>query len=195
MSPERLGQFGESVWKNVLAASGWYYVPLANICDGGAPLARRNGEALILPDFDACRDGRSLFVEAKAKKQSILYRRIGKERHGINERNYQHYRQIAREYGKRMAIAILELQSEFQARRLQWSGALLIETFNNLGRAEPGDFREPQPKVYWNRKQFRELQAGLDASELLDIANGKWCPSFAIELDGIFFPQKQAELF
>jgi hypothetical protein len=59
LTPDQLGAFGEDIWKNVLAESGWLYIPLARIADGGAPMARRNGEAIILPDYQACKDGKS----------------------------------------------------------------------------------------------------------------------------------------
>lgn len=195
MGQEGLGKLGESIWKNVLADSDWYYVPLARICDGGAPLAKKSSGALILPDYDACRNGRSIFVEVKAKSQSIFYRIRGKERHGINERNYIHYRQIAQEYGKKMAIAIVELQSERKARDVQWSGSLLIQTFNELGRAEPSHPPETPPKVYWDRKAFRELEAGLSARELCHLATGKLRRDYSFELDNIFFPATQREMF
>lgn len=70
---EWLGDFGESIWRNVLESSGWNYISLAKICEGGAPMMHSSGVKTILPDFDACRDGRSAYVEAKAKTQSIYY--------------------------------------------------------------------------------------------------------------------------
>lgn len=195
MTPERLGDFGEAIWQNVLDASGWHYVSLAKICEGGAPMARKRGDCLILPDFDAFQGGRSIFVEAKAKSQSIYYRRIGKERHGINQNNYRHYRRIAAENGKRMALAIVELQGEREPHQLSWSGSLLIQTFNELPEPSPSDYPESPVKVYWNRKEFREIDGGLTAQELVDLANHKTRRCYRLELDSVFFPQKQTELF
>ena len=171
-TPEWLGGFGEAIWKNVLAASGWRYVSLTKICEGGAPLARGNNGHLILPDFDAYKDDRAVFVEAKAKTQSIVYRNKRQERHGINQLNYQHYGEVQRQSGKPCCIGIVELWREStDDLSLYWSGALLFEKLVNLfdPRAEN---QETPPKVYWRRKQFVELHAGLAPLELFSLARG-----------------------
>ena len=42
-TPEFLGGFGEAIWANVLASSGWLYVSLTAIEQGGAPMGRSKG--------------------------------------------------------------------------------------------------------------------------------------------------------
>lgn len=189
-----LGKFGEDIWRWVLECSGWYYIPLANIDDGGAPMMRGNGESTILPDADICRHDRNLYVEAKAKSQSIFFRKKGKERHGINERNYRHYRRISDIRKQRCAIAVVEIQSEYEAFRLRWSGSLLIATLKDLG--EPSsEHPENPPKVYWNCKDFNYIATDLTAMELFELAGRRRRRDFSDDLDRALIPWTQGELF
>lgn len=191
-----LGRFGEQVWQNILENSGWHYMPLARIEVGGAPMMGHAREQTILPDIDGSFDGKNIFVEAKAKTQSIFYGKIGKERHGIDERHYQSYRRIEAIKRQHCAIAIVELYQE--PRRfapLEWSGSLLIEKLDALGPASPGDYPESPPKVYWNRKQFRELDYDLSPLALLRIASRRIRPSYRDRLESILWPPRQGELF
>ena len=192
----QLGDFGEAIWSRVLAFSGFHCVSLTKICEGGAPLARNSGGNLILPDFDAYRDGRSVFVESKAKTRSIVYSNKKQERHGIDERNYLHYQEIERQSGKPCCIGIVELWREDVARKdfLYWSGSLLFEKLSDL--IDPrSEHPEVPAKVYWRRKQFRDLHGGLSPVELFEIAVGKRQLSLRWELENILNPAHQASLF
>jgi hypothetical protein len=194
LTPDQLGAFGEDIWKNVLAESGWLYIPLARIADGGAPMARRNGEAIILPDYQACKDGKTVFVEAKAKTQSIIYNNAKQERHGIDLKNYVHYIRAAAASSLPCAIGIVELWREESYRgRLYWSGSLLIETLRELGDPRSENPETP-PKVYWRRKQFRDVES-FTAVQLYQLAYGKLKRSFKFELDRLFDPYVQRGLF
>ncbi len=192
-TPQYLGQFGEAIWKRVLANSGWHYIPLANIEDGGAPMARSNGSNIILPDLDAFRDGESVFVEAKAKTQSIRFRKANQERHGINERNWRHCKQIARTTGKNCCIAIVELQSEQRDQSLKWSGELLIEKISNLIEL-PAEFYEPTRKIYWKKKNFVNLDY-FSPLELFSLAQGRLQRAYTYEIAQMLHPQIQQSLF
>lgn len=192
-TPDYLGKFGEAIWKRVLANSGWHYISLANIEDGGAPMARGNGGNIILPDFDAFRDGESVYVEAKAKTQSIRFRKANQERHGINERNWNHYRQIERTTGKPCCIAIVELQSEQKDQSLKWSGEILIEKVSNLIPL-PADFYEPVRKIYWSKKNFINLDY-FSPLELFQLARGELRRAYTSEIGQMLHPQIQKELF
>lgn len=193
--PEWLGLFGEAIWCRVLAAAGWHYVSLTKICEGGAPLARGKDTKLILPDFEAYQGGKNVFVEAKAKTTSIVYRKKKQERHGINERNYHHYTQIQRVSGKPCCIGLVELCREStEDGSTSWSGSLLFEKLADL-LPPSSEFEESPRKVYWPRKQFRELQSGYTPRELFMLANGDLQEEFQVELNDILFPQKQKPLF
>lgn len=176
----------------MLASSGWHYVSLTKICEGGAPLARGKESRLILPDFDAYGDGRNVFVESKVKTQSIVYRLKKQERHGINERNYLHYMEVQRVSGRDCCIGIVELQREdIGSGALSWSGSLLFERLCDL--LDPrSEFPEHPQKVYWNRKQFRDL-ASFTPRELFMLANGSM--QINLGFNEILFPKKQACMF
>lgn len=191
-SSEWLGKFGEAIWKNVIHNSGWYYISLAKIAEGGAPLARGENGNLILPDYDACREGRSILIEAKAKKQSIVYRIKRQVRHGINQENYQHYLEFSRQQGKRCCIGLVELYDERLDGSLVWSGSLLFETLSNLGDPRSEHLEQPR-KVYWQRKQFVDLDS-FSPRELLELASGRLKRSYSSELEQILFPMRQKSL-
>lgn len=194
-SPEWLGQFGEAIWSWILECAGWHYIPLAKIADGGAPMMRGASGPVICPDFDANKDGKNIYVEAKAKSQSIYYRKISKERHGINQNNYRHYMMMSEMRKQQCAIAIVELHSEHKPFDLRWSGTLLLETLKQLGPAAPGDFPESPPKVFWNRKQFSAVDAELTAIELFQLARRQLRRNYAASIDRILMPWKQGQLF
>lgn len=191
-SVESLGEFGETIWKRVMRASGWHYISLAEIAEGGAPLAHGASGEIILPDLDAFCEGRNAYVEAKAKSQSIMYRNKKQERHGINLRNYTHYRRISEMQKKRCAIAIVELWRDSGA-WLNWSGSLLIETLAELGDPR-SEHPENPPKVYWPRKAFRHLDS-FEPLRLFELYAGQFKGHCGYDLDAILFPAKQAELF
>jgi len=194
--PEQLGAFGEAIWSKVLASSGWTYISLTKICEGGAPMARgRGGNNLILPDLSAFKDGRSVFVEAKAKTQSIVYRNRKQERHGIDQKNYEHYRQVQYGTGRPCCIGLVELWRESREdQSLYWSGSLLFEKLNDL--LDPrSEHPETPRKVYWPRDSFPELISGCEPRELFQLANGEMQLNFEYELQHILYPAKQQNLF
>lgn len=192
-SPEWLGGFGEELWKRVLASSGWTYIPLCQIENGGAPLARGEETAFVLPDFDAAKDGFSVYVDAKVKSQSIIYRKKNQERHGINEACWNAYRLAGITSSKDCALAILELHSERSLGRVEWSGSLLFETLKNLG-SPRCEHPEKPPKVYWPRKAFRDLDS-FTALELFQLVTGDIRREYQLELDSVLRPVKQRNLF
>lgn len=192
-SVEALGEFGETIWKRVMRASGWHYISLAEIAEGGAPLAHGTSGEIILPDLDAFCEGRNAYVEAKAKSRSVFYRNKKQERHGINERNYLHYRRISEMQKKRCAIAIVELWREALPWNY-WSGSLLIETLTSLGDAQPGEYPETPRKVYWQRKNFRHLDS-FEPMDLFRLYRGSLGGKCGYDLDAVLFPAKQIEMF
>lgn len=183
-SKKQLGEFGETIWSNVLACSGWHYVSLTKICEGGAPLARGSSGKLILPDFDAYSDGRNVFVEAKAKTRSVVFRKLSSERHGIDHKNYLHYQEIQRVSGRQCYIAVVELQREStEDYSLFWSGSLLFQKLDALG-MPVSEHMEEKRKVYWERGRFADL-ASFSWEELLQIASGSKKLNLKREIDEI----------
>jgi hypothetical protein len=179
-SSEKLGKLGERIWASVITASGLRYIPLSEIESGGAPMLEGAGKT-ILPDFDVYGMRKAVFVEAKAKTQSVLYENAWELRHGINERNYRDYMRIRWEARKRCGLAVLEL---LDGETGKWSGSLLVESLQQLGEPFAG-FSTDKHKVFWPRKRFRDLDSWT-AMEILARANGEPSPSYRVELTDIF---------
>lgn len=181
LGKKRLGDFGEALWARVFAASGIQYIPLHKIETGGAPMLE-GGDRSVLPDFDCVMDGRSIYIDSKVKTQSIIFRRLRQERHGINRSHWRDYLKAAAASGKMCGLGIVELFRDGPS--IQWSGSLLIETLGNLG--VPFDsFNEDRRKVYWPRKLFCDLDS-FTACELVAIKRGELKAAYPTELSRIF---------
>lgn len=193
-SKEALGGLGEAIWANVLRASGWLYIPLAQIENGGAPCGIDANGYTVLPDFDAKNQGDSIYLDAKVKTQSIRYRLArNQERHGINQSAYLSYRRMEDAAGQRCCLGIVELQQQEESGGLAWSGSLLMETLANLGQPRCENPERP-PKVYWPRKRFVDLDS-FSPRELFQLATGELTRSYAYEIDRIVRPMTQSSLF
>lgn len=165
MDSATLGRFGESLWSNIFRASRIPYIPLSKIETGFAPLL--SGPNVILPDFELIGEGWAAYVDSKAKQRSVVFRKTGQERHGIDRRNFEHYQRMALLGRKDCALAICELWSDATN---SWSGALLIETLRELSYPISGMSNQAH-MVYWPRKRFVDLDS-CGPLELLEIANG-----------------------
>jgi hypothetical protein len=81
-------------------------------CDGThAPMMISCDTKIILPDFMCAKDGRSWWVEAKAKTESILWRTgpyAGMNFHGIDQRQFDHYRDISVITGMRISLVVFD---------------------------------------------------------------------------------------
>jgi hypothetical protein len=191
--PNQLGRLGESVWAQILAASGVHYIPLAQIDNGGAPMAIGDKSSVVLPDFDcASTDGNwRAFVEIKCKEQPVLFRMRNQLRHGIDKSKWNAYRSASDLWQKECAVALLEL---FGVEKREWSGRLLVERLNNLGTPFDG-FSNQEHMVYWPRKAFCDLDT-LTFQEVMEIdSRSLKPPSYRAELLQIFRPFEQRELF
>lgn len=189
-SEKQLGDFGEQLWSNVFRASGVNYIPLSKINVGGAPmLVGAGSRGTVLPDFDCTSGEWAAYVDSKCKSQSVRYRKLDQERHGIDRPNWLAYRRVGAQFRKSAALAICELHDD----EMRWSGSLLIETLDHLG--EPFDGESNQAHmVYWRRKAFTFLN-NFTASELFDIYHNRNVPTFKVEFSGVFARRIQREMF
>lgn len=193
-----LGKFGELVWRHVIKASGFGYFPIADFNGGGAPMIDSKDCKVILPDYDVMKDGRRAYVEVKAKTQSKVYRIKRQERHGVDFRNYEHYRQAEREAGCSCALAVLELQGEqfdeyTRSETVMWTGAMLLERLCELGPPDKGTSTQAH-MCYWQRKSFRDIH-GFDAKELIACSRGDVPVTLRTEIENVLFPWVQGDLF
>lgn len=188
-----LGRFGEAFWKRVFEASGVSYIPLCDIENGRAPAMISPTKRVVVPDFDAATDEWRAYIDSKAKKQSIEYRKARQIRHGIDARNYRQYREMGLTHKKEVGIAIIEC---FGHDGFTWSGRLLVQSFKELGDPIPGDQRYDQRHmVYWRQKDFADLDS-LTPDELLAVAKGELKKTYCEELFDVFGKRKhQSTMF
>lgn len=165
-------------------------IPLKDISNGGAPVILSGGVSTVLPDMDTSLGGVAMFIDSKCKSQSVVWRKTGQVRHGIDRRNYQAYLKAAEIFKKRCGIAVVEL---FQQCGVLWSGSLLIERLDDLGAPFEGDSNQSH-MVYWPRKSFRDIDS-VSPLGLWQIARGIKKPDYRTFLDLVFCPVKQVHLF
>jgi len=185
--PTKLGKFGERVWANVLVNSGYGVVQLAEATEYGAAVI--HGKNMILPDIEAYGQ-RRIYIDSKAKKHPVYYRNGYQWRHGINKRNYEHYRDIAGTQLQGFALGVLEcFRDESNS---EWSGSLLFGPFTHIGKPIGGS-GEPVPKVYWPRDRFVCL-AMLSPCEMWDCSRSRQsCPSVKSALDELLIERKRVQ--
>jgi hypothetical protein len=188
---EWLGNFGEKLWARIFASSGIRYIPLHKIENGGAPMLEGGSNREILPDFECSADGVSVYMDSKVKTQSIIYRKMSQERHGINKRCWNGYQRTANASGKMCGLGIVELFRDGPS--VTWSGSLLVETLTNLGEPIPG-INGDRHKVYWPRKLFCDLDS-FTACELVAIWRGEKQASYPTELMRIFSGKPPTQTF
>jgi hypothetical protein len=148
------GEAAQDAVREWLKRSGYWVVPLHAIEEGrGAPaligLIRRH----VLPDFQACRDGRTCWVEVKYKDSPVKYQIAGGEyRHGVDLPNWDAYLEVERESGVPGWLAIIQARAG-KAPELSFDPMLLVAPFTYLAKwAQRAP--EPTPKaargmVYW----------------------------------------------
>lgn len=181
MSHAQLGKFGEAFWKKAFVSSEMRYIPLCNIEDGGAPLAK-GANGFILPDFEIQGRGGTAYVDSKVKSHPVLFRKTNQLRHGIDRKNWEAYKKAGIAGNKSCGLAIVELFRDEENK--DWSGQLLVESFSGLGFPTVGTSTQAH-MVYWSWKQFENLGL-LFASELFAVVNGEMSVSFRSELESVF---------
>lgn len=182
MPSEERGRFGEAFWKKVFVASGLRYISLADIREGGAPLARGK-DSIVLPDFDVSGEGECAYIDSKVKGGPVLWRKTGEWRHGIDAKNYRQYQEMGWTNRKLAGLAIIELFSD-ERMQDEWSGRLLIESFLNLSKPIAGTSNQHH-MVYWPAKRFSDIDS-LGADELFAVCGGRMNRAYKTELLQVF---------
>jgi hypothetical protein len=115
--PQRLahGRRVEHRAADILIRAGWYVVPSYDFTgrDGGkAPRLTGPFRGFVLPDLDAAKDGRRLWVEVKAKTGPTFHRKTQRWEHGINRRHYYDYQQVRLKTGAPVALVIHQAKDD-----------------------------------------------------------------------------------
>jgi len=156
-----------------LEAWGYYVVPIYAIEDGGAPLLTGLVRAHVLPDLQAWRAGRGLWVEVKYKDSPAMYQRAREYRHGIDLPNWDAYREVERETGVPGYLAIIQARAG-KAPEIPFDPILLIAPFAYLAtqahRVPDPTPAAPRGMVYWSVEAFERHPVDLPAPPILGAA-------------------------
>jgi hypothetical protein len=160
-TPEgKLGKDGELAVLSWRRKSNTYVMPASEYSgkdDTRAPMICTLKERVILPDFLCAKNGRTWWDEAKAKSKALSWRNHGgKKYHGIEKRQYHHYRAIRRITGLPVGLIIYEKDT----------GTLLyLKDFLDRRPADLGCVRIRNGKssgthmVNWARDDFRIISS------------------------------------
>lgn len=110
LAMSREAEMSVSAW---LQNRGWSIIPSYDYsgADGDkAPKLRGRPGNFPVPDLDASRDGRRLWVEVKCYTRPVLNRRFGCYVHGIPKRLYDSYAEVERITGSPVYLAVEEVQ-------------------------------------------------------------------------------------
>jgi hypothetical protein len=147
----RRGRNGEQIVADRLMRRGWYVIPSYDYNGGDDHPPRLQGwtRRFIIPDLDACKGGRRIWVEVKTKAAPSLHRASGILEHGIPLRHYEQYLQVELETGCPVYLLVYEEQSN----------QLLWQKLSELGqpRIYSGDKMSFGGMAFWPRDSFNIL--------------------------------------
>jgi hypothetical protein len=145
----RRGRNGEHIVAERLKRNGWYVIPAYDYSASDEHPPRMEGwtRRFIIPDLDACKAGRRIWVEVKTKTAPSLHRATNVLEHGIPLRHYEQYRQVEFETGCPVYLLVYEEQS----RQLLW------QKLSELGqpRIYTGDKMSWGGMAFWPRDSFK----------------------------------------
>jgi hypothetical protein len=131
-----------------LEAWGYFVIPMYAIEDGNeAPCLRRFVERHVLPDLQAWRAGRGLWIEVKWKDSPDYYQKAGEYRHGVDLPKWDAYLEVERETGVPGYLAIVQCRAG-KAAELPFDPILLIAPFAYLATQAQ---RVPEPTAFASR--------------------------------------------
>jgi hypothetical protein len=145
------GRNGERIVADWFKADGWYVLASYdyNGDDDHPPRMEGRTRRFIIPDLDACKGGRRIWVEVKTKTAPSLHRATNILEHGIPLRHYEQYLQVELETGCPVYLLIYEEQSN----------QLLHQKLSELGqpRIYSGDKMSFGGMAFWPRTSFNIL--------------------------------------
>lgn len=105
------GRAGEHVVSRELRRRGYYVIPSYDYVgeEEKAPRMQGRDRGHILPDLDVSHpDKKRVWVEVKTKKHSVVFRKTGDERHGINRAHWAAYKEVERITGCKVWLCFHE---------------------------------------------------------------------------------------
>lgn len=146
------GRNGEQIIAEYLRQRGWWVIPSYDYSgEDGNKAPRMTGArgAIVIPDLDAAKDGRRIWVEVKTKEKRVLWRKKNEHRHGIEMRHFWSYQQAQRITGNKAFLVIFEEDT----REILCASIDRLKSCGEIGRG--GNFREDM--IFWPRAVFAVL--------------------------------------
>lgn len=105
------GKAGERIIAELFKSRGWYVIPSYDYVSDEEKAPQMHGmyRGLILPDLDICRDGKRRWIEVKTYGAPSLYRKTQELQHGIQQRHWDHYREVEAISGTPVWICVYQL--------------------------------------------------------------------------------------
>lgn len=106
------GDKGQRLVARWLADGHWWVVPSYDYSgtsgDKAPRMFSRSGQ-LVLPDLDACKDGRRIWVEVKTKDRATFHIKTRTLEHGFSSRHFEQYLGVEEISGTRVFILFVEM--------------------------------------------------------------------------------------
>lgn len=139
----KVGRKAERLVASFLQRLGWYVLHSYAYDEGEdkPPLLKTKTESLIIPDLDVCKGGRRYWLEVKYKADATFHRASGVWEHGINLRQYLHYKRVETTTGCPVFLSVVENSS----------GRLLLARLLDLpeGRRYSGRKMDKDGMIFW----------------------------------------------
>lgn len=154
-----LGDRAERLVENLIETSGWLQLGTRKFTndygDEVAPMLEGDERMRIMPDFYVCRNGRSVWIEVKAKSDGAVWiTKNNRYEHGIDKPNWEHYRKVSDATGAEVWLFIYELDTglllQESVERLDVVGDYIKDTYGP-------NTKYDGPMVFFRKKDFKPL--------------------------------------
>lgn len=153
----KVGRAAELAVSAFLQERGWFIIPsydYAGLTHDKPPRLQGLRSAYPIPDLDVCRNGERRWIEVKAKTSARMFWKRRAFQHGVH--NYDHYKEVQRQSGTPVWLAILELKTIDTDDERGQEGLLLVRTLDGLGEPQRGHL-DGKPASFWPRDSFQRL--------------------------------------
>jgi len=137
-----------------LRERGWHTIAsyeYSGTANDKAPRLRGLNDSCVVPDLDASKDGRRIWVEVKTKSRPTQDYKTGRDEHGIPKRHYYDYLRVQAITGCKVYLLIYE----------ECNDTALVAAIDNLEtRFYDGPKMSRGGMVFFPREQFRVIIKG-----------------------------------
>lgn len=161
------GRIAEEEVKDFLVKSGYFVINSYDFTGSNGDKAPRM-EGLpgkyVIPDLDASKDGRRIWVECKHYTVAAFNKTREMFVHGIKRKHYNHYKKVEKESGCPVYLFIKEKGKQLPSGEIEETNVLLIQKLKNLKSygCQGWHIHNDSCLVYFNREDF--IKHGLTAT-------------------------------